>query len=123
MKEKEYKCDTCDAKFSTQGSVTKHVRNIHGQKAEHVCKICHKTYGLDYNLKRHMRQAHGDGGGMTVKCDICDTILSRKDSLPKHIELCHSDSDKQFQCQLCDKKYVDMNGLQLHVNATHQEPY
>ena len=46
------KCKICGVICSTKGTLTKHIKKIHGAK-KLICKICKETYSSDFQLNGH----------------------------------------------------------------------
>ena len=59
---------------------------------------------------------------MENKCDICDKILSTKQSLVQHIRV--HNGEKPYKCQVCSKKFTEGGTLTKHVRVhTGEKPY
>ena len=55
----------------------------------YVCEECKLRFASNYNLKRHAR-CH-EKSRPRWQCPYCDKSFTRRDSLPKHMHLCHKD--------------------------------
>ena len=54
----EYKCKTCEKKFSQKGHYDYHVNHKVCQGKEYKCPHCIKRYSNNTNMYRHIRQCH-----------------------------------------------------------------
>lgn len=91
----------------------------------YVCDVCKLRFVTNYNLKRHAR-CH-EKTRPRWQCSYCDKSFTRRDSLPKHINLCHKDqvhnssSNDQssdwigkltcstHRCSLCSRMPIHLN--------------
>ncbi len=55
---------------------------------------------------------------MVYKCEDCDKVYKKKDSLRQHTELKHS-TIQSLQCVKCDKRFVNKYKLRKHVYQVH----
>lgn len=66
---KPFKCDVCDASFTTSGSLSRHAF-IHNKSFK--CSICNETFRTTLLCKRHAKKEHG----VEVKGkDVCAACL------------------------------------------------
>ncbi len=56
----------------------------------------------------------------TWECTVCNKILSREDSLVRHIRSVHHKA-KPFSCTLCDKSFALKQYLSIHIDAVHHK--
>lgn len=74
------------------------------------------------NLPIHARELHyftslvANGQKRTIKCSICDKVLSRLDSYKRHMR-CHT--GHLFECHICGLKYNSKYMLRLHKETKH----
>ncbi|CAH0730945.1 unnamed protein product, partial [Brenthis ino] len=55
--EKRYSCTVCSKQFSSETSLSSHIKGRH--LTSHECDICNKTFSSNSNLKKHIRCIHG----------------------------------------------------------------
>ena len=92
-------CYICQANFSTQGNLKKHIKAVHEGKKLHKCSICDYSCSLKIDLMKHIENVHD--GKKSHKCSICNHSFSRKFNLKKHLETVH-DGKKPHKCSVCD---------------------
>ncbi|KAL7305988.1 hypothetical protein TKK_0001457 [Trichogramma kaykai] len=86
-----YKCELCDAEFTTSHFLSMHVAE-HEEQEEHIA--------LEQEFV----------------CSICDEVFDSPDELNEHQEVHTSNS---HVCMLCEKTFATIEELQVHV-STHQ---
>ena len=47
-----------------------------------ICPVCHATFGKIPEAKRHFQSKHS---GVTFRCEICGSEMSRKDVFKSHL--------------------------------------
>ena len=67
---KPFKCDTCDAGFTSKQGLEGHVVSIHGGTKSFKCTICDAIFAPNTHLSGHMASIHE--GKKPFKCNICD---------------------------------------------------
>jgi uncharacterized C2H2 Zn-finger protein len=55
---------------------------------------------------------------MVYKCENCDKVYKRKDSLRDHIKLKHS-KVQSLKCVKCDKHFLNKRSLTQHLYKVH----
>lgn len=106
-------CDQC-GKVVPASMTKKHKLKHHGQKELKECKLCGVKLMCDMN--RHMQAVHCDPNEKHV-CHICGKKSVNFLALQKHIRYNH-ETDKKYECTLCDKKFKQKYNLKEHV-AVH----
>ena len=53
-KEKPFKCEVCDMRFSQKGNLDKHTQMIHVGQTKYNCAHCSKPFSKKYNLWVHL---------------------------------------------------------------------
>ncbi|XP_054284528.1 uncharacterized protein LOC129001301 [Macrosteles quadrilineatus] len=105
---KKFYCDLCQRGFLSKRSLTEHLTT---HKESYLCRSC-DYYTTDLNLYQSHMQEHSK----VVKGEDLDQIL-------------HLDTDlepikqkaKNFQCQICDKRFTQKKNLARHVKLKHFE--
>ena len=70
--QKNYTCSVCQAQFTTNGSLKRHM-STHSDTRPYMCPYCKKTFKTNVNCRKHMRAPHG---GMTAD------VICREQNLP-----------------------------------------
>lgn len=128
-------CHLCDFKGGPKGSLSRHIRDEHGQGGQTLCPTCNK-YVWTRMLDQHVRDVHQDVPG---KCELCEEDV---DELRAHLREAHPDvlrlcrlclldiaDDYQdhlnhahfqtFNCEICNKEFFDLVCYKNHVKLTH----
>ena len=86
MKLKPFECLTCDAKFSANGDLQRHINSVQLQIKMFTCEACESKFGLNENLQRHIKIVH-----LKIKpfsCETCESKFSQNNHLQSHIKIC-----------------------------------
>merc|ERR1711953_45526 len=101
-------------KFNGSSKTTK--KDAEGSSSNpRQCQLCHKTFSDSTRLKNHLKTTHT--GIKPWTCHLCQKSFSELRSLKEH-KLIH-DPQRQHQCQICDKQFVQKNHLLYHQASRH----
>ena len=85
------------------------------------CSYCDATFSRldDFSQDRHQCQEKVSalGANHGHRCEICEKIFTRKDSLHKHLSQVHS--GKRYQCNMCPASFAQSYKLKKH-SEKHQ---
>lgn len=77
-------------------------------------------YELDLSVSGKRKEKSGDT--MRYHCDGCTKVYATFSGLTKHKQFhCSSQVKKEFSCKYCDKTYVSLGALKMHIR-THTLP-
>ena len=119
---KTVKCSICNATFTRNSSLNRHVASVHEGKKPHdskkpfKCDICNSTFTRKSNLKTHSASVHD--GKKLFDCDICNTTFTQKKSLKEHEDSVH-DRKKMFKCDICSATFTRKYSVKKHTNSVH----
>ncbi|XP_050095454.1 zinc finger protein with KRAB and SCAN domains 7-like [Anopheles aquasalis] len=121
-----YYCTTCSSVGKMNGyhvkSIAHHLKVEHGEKIL-VCERCDAVFSRRSAYNKHMDQHTADDCGGDFNCDICAIKLDSVRALRIHRKN-HVPATKLWSCELCEKKYVTKNLLEVHMNThTGERPY
>lgn len=78
------------------------------------------SYELDLSVSGKRKEKEGDT--MRYHCDGCTKVYATFSGLTKHKQFhCASQVKKEFSCKYCDKTYVSLGALKMHIR-THTLP-
>lgn len=104
-----YKCDHCSKTFILKNRYLKHKKSCNFQ-----CTYCLKVLSNKRCLLRHIQDLHKK---KSHPCPHCDFVGRSTSALVYH-KLKHF--DKQFQCDVCKKKFLTKHILKTHVLYAHE---
>ena len=111
---KRFYCDLCEASFTLQGNLTKHVAYAHSEnpKQKFTCDLC--GFSVKY-LERHIMEKHQPDNKIKYPCGACEkTYLSRR-ALRTHTQWAHEDNNPT--CDVCGKL---VRNLRKHNQEVHE---
>ena len=119
-----YKCDKCNLKYTTRGSLNRHKADFHeGKEMEYKCKLCDQSYSDKQQLKEHISNIHH--GMKKFKCDRCGKTYTDQRNLRIHLKNYHKLKikevqkpkkfvEKNFKCEICYQMYSTKGSLKSH---------
>ena len=111
-------CNVCNTKFTTKGHLQGHVNAHHGIKL-FQCDICKSRYAYRSSFLRHTVTCNGKKPPRTqqeYKCDTCQQVFMRKDTLQDHIQGKHEQTMK-YRCQDCNASFNWRSSLVNHMRS------
>uniref|UniRef100_A0A6P7GII1 Zinc finger protein 724-like n=1 Tax=Diabrotica virgifera virgifera TaxID=50390 RepID=A0A6P7GII1_DIAVI len=90
-----------------------------------LCKICGKQYASKYVLKKHtkiceLKHDNGNVGGdddgqpKVPSCAECGLTFTNKYMQKRHFDNVHSNKDKKYACDICNRSFASMVYLNAH---------
>lgn len=105
--EKSYVCtyeletgQKCNKRFISQSTLKKHIDCTHMGIKKYSCSQCDSHYFKITNLKHHILNVHEN---MRIKCELCPTLVTRRDYYTRHIKLHHHELDQAAKDALLEK--------------------
>ncbi|CAB3232673.1 unnamed protein product [Arctia plantaginis] len=106
----------CNRSFSLTKLLKAHIRKVHcADKNRCICEVCGDKFSSQYLLVRHSAVHNG----RTVKCPVCDKVLSERTSLSVHLRT-HS-GVRPHACSVCAKSFLRKSTLNNHVKFVHRD--
>ena len=108
---KRYQCPLCIKRFTQNGNMMTHIRNIHRdvykqkkiqEKLErriyaHECGTCEKRFRKSSQLQSHVKGVHALE---YLQCPVCIKRFSRESNLKRHTEITHKPNNFAYE-KLC----------------------
>ena len=96
-RERRYKCDFCDYRAWTSGSLAQHVRSHVGER-KHKCDVCGKRFLEKKHLNNHFRLHTGE---TPWKCDVCHMGFAQQAGLYWHKKRnkCNMGGGRNLECE------------------------
>jgi len=109
--ENEILCDLCGEASPSKSHLTNHMKKVHG-KGLLTCKICGKQLVSKSGLSTHKKTHLGP-----EQCPICGDFFKQ---LKVHMNQKHrDDSEKNYQCDVCNKGFLTMYEVNKHKMSAH----
>ena len=109
---KPYKCKSCSKCFASLGTRDAHER---GHTEKFRCDKCGKGFSNNSLLSDHTNVHNGE---KPYKCKFCSSCFSGQKTLRLH-ERGHTDDQKKFRCDSCDKGFLNNSLLSNHIKNVH----
>eukprot|EP00099_Drosophila_melanogaster_P022496 NP_649983.2 uncharacterized protein Dmel_CG6254 [Drosophila melanogaster] len=130
-------CPHCEKRFTTSGTLKRHIEGIHNQIKPYVCDLCGKSFNYITGLKDHKLvhtdecpfecpvckrgfknnarlKIHLDTHSAEIyECTVCGLKLKTRRTFNKH-KLVHSDT-RQFKCEVCGSAFKRSKTLKAHL--------
>ena len=114
---KKYNCKTCNAGFTKEISVSKHIVAVHERKKPHQCSACGAAFSQRSKMILHFESVHE--GKKPHQCSLCEKSFAQKNQLIAHITGVH-EGKKPFQCNICMSTFKKKNQIKLHIESVHE---
>ncbi|KAH8401678.1 hypothetical protein KR009_007364 [Drosophila setifemur] len=115
----QIKCTHCEKTFPSQYTMQQHVKLVHLNLYAKICDVCGKSIRGREALARHMEE-HTGAPQTVIKCHMCDSKLTTKYGLARHIKMMHTAENlRPMQCELCLKISPSLQAHQHHLKYTH----
>ncbi|KAL6265029.1 hypothetical protein P5V15_005120 [Pogonomyrmex californicus] len=111
-------CTLCDFKARTKPYLKIHYIRKHTEDYNYSCEQCGKMFKVQSDYTTHMK----DHDTESCVCDICGTSYSSKSSLYFHKHYKHKTKIKEFECQICRKRFKTQKNLDSHTEL-HKMKY
>lgn len=96
-----------------------HVKLVHLRKFDKICDVCGKSIRGREALARHMEE-HTGAPQKVIKCHLCESTLTTKYGLARHIKMMHTAENLQpMQCEYCLKVSPSLQAHQHHIKYSH----
>ncbi|XP_028166420.1 zinc finger protein 678-like [Ostrinia furnacalis] len=108
-----FTCAHCEQQFYSRTTLRYHINHFH--KERHVCEYCDQEFGSKVTLENHRKLCQCIE--KDYKCDQCKSSFETLEELANHVKLRHA--YKAFDCNLCEKKFLNSSKLQDHMFKVH----
>ena len=115
---KDFECNLCNKKFAEKGYLINHIRETH-ENEHNYCELCSKSFATPSNLKHHMKSLHQKS---MIQCNLCEIWL-KGFSTKQHMLRKHNNIEKDFECNFCNKRFIEKGYLRNHVREMHESKY
>ena len=127
-------CQSCDYTSKSADDLKNHIENVHDsidvvveENVQNVtvykCNMCEFSSQVKQMVKGHMSEKHKNKVVLgSFKCDDCNYIGVRKESLEQHRKIKHVEEAKSeniFYCDLCKYETKIEDNMQRHQQDVH----
>jgi KRAB domain-containing zinc finger protein len=117
---KQFKCDICEAVFSSKMFLHRH-KKIHTQQNINTCQACFQSFKSWSGFKAHVKSKCGRAA-YKYPCDKCEKCFFKAESLNRHNGLFHEIGGPVYKCDSCTRAFTRRNGLCRHKKKLHRLP-
>ena len=83
-----------------------------------ICNICERKFTRKQNLLKHQKKQHNTVENEKVKCHKCGKQYANESILKTHNYTVHEEN-KDFICNMCEKKFTLKHNLLEHLKKEH----
>ena len=83
----KFKCSLCDAEYTFEGNLKKHIKSVHDENKPFKCVQCPSKFAMLSGLNRHFEAVHEKK--RPFQCTHCERCFYEKNKLKKHMESVH----------------------------------
>ena len=118
--EYNFKCEICSRTFISKNVFEGHV-NRHMDIRPHRCTKCGKSFNYKSSCKRHIESCSKPRPPPELKCNLCQEVFSRADSLTAHTAAQHQ--NMRYFCFECGNAYRYRSSLDKHRRKQKHEAW
>lgn len=112
MKSRLFQCKSCTVVYKTKRNLLRHMD--HHFKKTIKCDLC-QEYTTHLGLRMHKKRVH-----QILDCHVCHKVLIGRSKMYYHYKKYHPTRTKDYECNICGKKYTTKPMLKYHFNLKHQ---
>lgn len=84
----------CGKELTTSVSLARHLESYHRGVKKFSCDQCDAIFAKGQSLKFHIQKVHQK---IKIKCELCSTLVTRKDYYIRHIKLNHPEMSSEVR--------------------------
>ena len=112
-------CPECGKRFSSRSSMEMHKKQQHEGQYSIFCKICGKGFNHTGHYYGHMNKHTNT---KPFWCQQCGKRFYGSSYLHNHKQVCRGNSDLNFSCTVCDRKFKCELYLKKHMKIHDTTP-
>eukprot|EP00092_Neocalanus_flemingeri_P017290 GFUD01018700.1.p1 GENE.GFUD01018700.1~~GFUD01018700.1.p1 ORF type:complete len:622 (-),score=135.52 GFUD01018700.1:151-2016(-) len=113
-----YKCPQCDMTCPTPSSLSNHMRYKHVKEKPFSCEFCDYKGKTQHDVKGHMR-VHYEEVELNCTESGCSFSCRAQSTMKLHFMKKHRNTEPNYVCHLCDKRYNRGAYLTKHLIKIH----
>ena len=109
-------CNQCEFTTHNRGTLRTH-RKVHDPVKDNMaCEHCGKLFTRIASYQNHINIVHGN---KLFSCDECDFTSKQKQAIKSHRLWKHTEDNKKFNCDFCQKGFVAKKDHKDHIESVH----
>ncbi|XP_050425484.1 zinc finger protein 85-like [Adelges cooleyi] len=113
-----YYCNLCSYEAESMNTLISHRTRVHTDH-NHKCSECSSSFKSPGLLRRHSI-THSE---MVFKCKFCDKRFAQNQTLERHINTMHNNSESlEFQCVKCNAYFETLDEMEDHLVVHYINP-
>ena len=109
----------CDKRFYDKKSLASHKFSGHREKTYNCSHGCDKMFKTHNQMKNHVQSVHMRVKNHRCEWPGCEYSAYYKKNVDRHYKAVHT-KQKNFVCDLCDKRFVHLSDLPKHKRISHK---
>jgi len=110
-KGRSFRCNTCSKFYSSYKSLWKHNKSFHSNNNVQIPQNIHE---IPQNTTQNTTNIHQSTINDENKCYYCNKLLSRKDSLLRHVKIC-KEKEKMEEINRLETLKIENKNLELKI--------
>ncbi|XP_068595401.1 zinc finger protein 276 [Brachionichthys hirsutus] len=106
----------CNKVFMIDRYLQRHVKLIHTEERNYICDQCGQTFKQRKHLSVHQMR---HSGAKPLQCEVCGFQCRQRASLKYHMTKHKAESDLEFACLICGKRFEKAHNLNVHMSMVH----
>ncbi|KAK2918284.1 zinc finger protein 276 isoform X1 [Channa argus] len=106
----------CNKVFMIDRYLQRHVKLIHTEERNYICDQCGQTFKQRKHLSVHQMR---HSGAKPLQCEVCGFQCRQRASLKYHMTKHKAESDLEFACVMCGKRFEKAHNLNVHMSMVH----
>ncbi|XP_063293975.1 zinc finger protein 276 isoform X1 [Pelobates fuscus] len=106
----------CNKVFMIDRYLQRHVKLIHTEQRNYICDQCGQAFKQRKHLSVHQMR---HSGAKPLQCEVCGFQCRQRASLKYHMTKHKAESDLEFACDQCGKRFEKAHNLNVHMSMVH----
>ncbi|KAM4722726.1 zinc finger protein 276 [Rhinophrynus dorsalis] len=106
----------CNKVFMIDRYLQRHVKLIHTEERNYICDQCGQAFKQRKHLSVHQMR---HSGAKPLQCEVCGFQCRQRASLKYHMTKHKAETDLEFACDQCGKRFEKARNLSVHMAMVH----
>ncbi|XP_067249737.1 zinc finger protein 692 isoform X1 [Chanodichthys erythropterus] len=119
LQQKTFTCShpPCNKSFNFKKHLKEHEK-LHSNQRDYICEFCARAFRTSSNLIIHRRIHTGE---KPLQCEVCGFTCRQKASLNWHMRKHNAESNYQFPCEICGRRFEKRDNVTAHRSKSHPD--